>query len=170
MTKVDELLQEFAQEARVTRVVLERVPEGRLGWKPHEKSMTLGQLAFHIATVPGAIAGLSTRPEFDVNTRIPRPDPARVEEILAAHDESVATVGSVLGGMDDGALAAPWRMVDGEREVMAITRGDLLRSVMLNHWYHHRGQMTVYLRQVGVPVPAVYGPSADESPFEVTAR
>lgn len=170
MATTTELLREFEQEAQVTRVVLERVPGDQLGWRPHEKSMTLGQLAFHIATVPGAIAELSTRPAFDVKTVVPRPEATRVEEILAAHDESVATVGRVLGGMEDAALAGPWRMVDGEREVMTITRGDLLRSVMLNHWYHHRGQLTVYLRQVGVPVPAVYGPSADENPFAAAAR
>jgi uncharacterized damage-inducible protein DinB len=165
MMTIDELLQELEQEAGSTRRVLERVPQDRLDWRPHEKSMTLGQLALHVATLPGAIAEVSTRPTFDVKTQIPRPSPASVAELLAELDRSIQAAKKILGGMDDSALSIPWRMMDGEREVMAMPRAALLRSVLFNHLYHHRGQVTVYLRLVGALVPATYGSSADENPL-----
>jgi uncharacterized damage-inducible protein DinB len=165
MSMCQALAAELQQEAKTTRRLLERVPEGSFGWKPHEKSMTLGQLAMHLASLPGAIAELSLQPRFDVNTQVPLLETASIAELLAAHDQSVARARAVLGGMDDASLATPWRMVDGDREIFAITRGALLRTVMLNHSYHHRGQLTVYLRQTGALVPAVYGSSADENPF-----
>jgi uncharacterized damage-inducible protein DinB len=162
MVTITELLQELEQEGQATRRVLERVPQDQLGWRPHSKSLTLGQLALHVATLPRAIAELSTRPTFDVKTEIPRPSPVSVAELVAELDRSVRRARAILGGMDDAALQTPWTMVDGEREVMAIPRVALLRSTLFNHWYHHRGQLTVYLRQVGALVPATYGPSADE--------
>jgi uncharacterized damage-inducible protein DinB len=169
MMTIDELLQELEQEAHATRRVLERVPQDRLDWKPHEKSMTLGQLALHVASLPRAIAEVSTRPTFDVKTQIPRPSPPSVAELLAELERSVQNAKTILGGMDDGALSSPWRMMDGEREVMAMPRAALLRSVLFNHWYHHRGQLTVYLRMVGALVPATYGSSADENPMAATS-
>jgi uncharacterized damage-inducible protein DinB len=165
MATKQELLQELDQEARATRRVLERVPEGRLDWRPHARSLTLGQLAMHVASLPGAIAELATRDAFQVGTEIPRPGASSTAELLDTLDRSVASAKARLGGMDDAALASPWRMMKGEREVMAIPRAALLRSVMLNHWYHHRGQLTVYLRQTGAAVPAIYGDSADERSF-----
>ncbi|MGH7495365.1 MAG: DinB family protein [bacterium] len=162
---IDDLLQELEEEAQTTRRVLERVREDQLGWTPHEKSMTLGQLAMHVASVPGAIAGISTQPTFDIKTEIPRPSATSGAELLRVLDESVARAKAILREMDDAALLSSWRMVDGDREVAVFSRGALLRSVMLNHWYHHRGQLTVYLRQTGALVPAIYGPSADENPF-----
>jgi uncharacterized damage-inducible protein DinB len=169
MVTINDLLQELEQEAHTTRRVLERVPQDRLGWKPHEKSMTLGQLALHVASLPSAIAEVSTRPTFDVKTQIPLPSPPSVAELLAEMERSVQNAKTILGGMDDGALSTPWRMMDGEREVMAMPRAALLRSVLFNHWYHHRGQLTVYLRLVGAPVPATYGSSADENPMAGTS-
>ena len=167
MLTINDVLQELEHEARTTRRVLERVPEDRLGWKPHDKSMTLGELAMHIATLPGAIAEISTRPTFDVNTAIPRPSASSVAELVATLDQSLARARALLGGMDDAALMSPWRMVNGDRELAAMPRAALLRNVMLNHWYHHRGQLTVYLRQTEALVPAIYGASADERPFVV---
>lgn len=164
MTTIEELLQELDQEARATRRVLERVPGDQLDWRPHAKSLTLGQLAMHVATIPGAIAEIAARPTFDVTTPIPRPGAASTSELLETLDRSVAHAKALLGGMSDGALATPWRMVSGDQEVAVMPRGAVLRSVMLNHWYHHRGQLVVYLRQTGAMVPAVYGDSADEKP------
>ena len=165
MLTISDVLQELEHEARTTRRVLERVPEDQLAWRPHDKSMTLGELAMHIATLPGAIAEISTRPTFDVNTAIPRPSASSVAELVATLDQSLARARALLGGMDDAALMTPWRMMNGDREITAMPRAMLLRSVMLNHWYHHRGQLTVYLRQTGALVPAIYGASADEKPF-----
>jgi uncharacterized damage-inducible protein DinB len=165
MMTIADLLQELDQEAEATRRVLERVPEARLDWRPHPKSMTLGELAMHVALLPGSLTEVSTLPRFDVNTEIPRPSAAGVGQLTSALAHSLAKARTILGAMDDAALATPWRMVDGEHEVMVLPRGAFLRSVMLNHWYHHRGQLTVYLRLTGAPVPAVYGASADENPL-----
>jgi uncharacterized damage-inducible protein DinB len=161
MLTIHDLLRELEQEADATRRVLERVPEDRLDWKPHPKSMTLGELAMHVANLPGAIAEVSFR-DFDVKTVIPRPGAGSTAELLAVLEGSLERARTLLGDIADADLARPWRMVNGDQEVMSMTRGELLRSVMLNHWYHHRGQLTVYLRQTGALVPAVYGDSADE--------
>jgi len=165
MITTTDLLIELEQESQMTRRALERVPPSMLDWSPHEKSMTLGQLAMHVASLPGAIANLSQQPTFDVRTKIPRPGASSVDEILSTHDKSVTVAKTLLSQMDDDSLNVPWRMMNEDRELMAIPRGALLRSVMLNHWYHHRGQLTVYLRLTGTPVPAIYGASADEIPF-----
>jgi uncharacterized damage-inducible protein DinB len=165
MVTMNELLQELEHEAGSTRRVLERVPQDHFDWKPHPKSMSLGQLALHVATIPGVIADVSTRPTFDVKTAIPRPTPATSADLLAALSQSVATAKTILAGMGDSGLTMSWRMMDGNREVMAMPRVALLRNVLFNHWYHHRGQLTVYLRQVGALVPATYGASADENPM-----
>ena len=164
MTNVEVLLQELEREAQTTRRVLERVPDDQLAWKPHHKSMSLGQLALHIATMPGAIAELSRMSPFPL-PKFEQPSAASAAELVPALDQSVAKATTILRGMDDADLAQMWRVVDGDREVMAIPVGGMLRMIMLNHWYHHRGQLSVYLRQVGVPVPSIYGPSADENPF-----
>jgi uncharacterized damage-inducible protein DinB len=167
MLTTGDLLQELEQETQATRRVLERVPQDQLGWRPHEKSMTLGELALHVATLPAAIAEVATWPAFDLNTEISRPSATSTGELVAALDRSAADAAALLRGMDEAALASPWRLVNGDREVLAIPRAAFLRSIMLNHWYHHRGQLTVYLRQVGALVPAIYGASADEKPFTV---
>ena len=168
MSAIQMLLQELEQEAQTTKRVLERVPNDRLGWKPHDKSMSLGQLALHIASMPGGIAQMSQQSPMQL-PQFNQPSATTAAELVPTLEQSVATAKKVLGSLDDAALAKVWRVVDGDREVMAIPVGALLRSLMLNHWYHHRGQLSVYLRQVGVPVPSIYGPSADENPFAARA-
>lgn len=163
--RIEELLEELEREAPTTRRVLERIPPAALDWRPHEKSRTLGELAMHLAILPGAIAELALRPAFNVKTEVPRQSAPSAAALVTIFDQSVARARSVLGGMDDAALALPWRLVDGERVLLEIDRGVLLRTILLNHSYHHRGQLSVYLRQTGAPVPAIYGPSADENPF-----
>jgi uncharacterized damage-inducible protein DinB len=164
MSAIDLLLQELEQEAQTTRRVLERVPGDRLAWKPHDKSMSLGQLALHVASVPGAIAEISRISPFPA-PKFEHPSAASAAELVPTLDRSVAKAKTILREMSDADLGKTWRVVDGDREVMAIPIAALLRTIMLNHWYHHRGQLSVYLRQVGVPVPSIYGPSADENPF-----
>jgi len=161
MMTVNDILQELEQEAQATRRVLERLPDNRLQWKPHPKSMSLGQLALHVANLPGTIAEISTAP-FDVSTPTPRPEADSTAQVLEKFDASMVRARQVLEAMGDDELASPWRMMQGDRELWSIPRGAFLRSVMLNHWYHHRGQLTVYLRQNGASLPAVYGDSADE--------
>jgi uncharacterized damage-inducible protein DinB len=164
MAIIDGMLMELEQEAKTTRRVLERVPGNQLGWKPHKKARTLGELALHVASTPGAVATLASQSEIqapDFRDQVP----TSAAELIPALDESVATAKRLLGGMDDAMLNGTWRMKRNGQDVMAIPRVALLRSIMLNHWYHHRGQLSVYLRELGVPIPSIYGPSADENPF-----
>ena len=165
MALIDGMLQEFEQEAQTTRRVLERVPDNQLAWRPHEKARTLGELALHVAMVPGGVAELVASPSPAQAPQFADPTPKRASELIPALDHSIAKVKEVLGGMDDAALLATWRLMQGDRELLALPRVAMLRSVMLNHWYHHRGQLTVYLRELGVSIPSIYGPSADENPF-----
>jgi uncharacterized damage-inducible protein DinB len=167
MAMIDAMLQELEQEAHTTKRVLERVPQAHLGWKPHEKSMNLGQLAYHIATVPGAVAQLVAQPSMQA-PKFQQPTVSNVSELLPALEQSLKQARTSLAGMDDATIMATWKVFDGDKELMALPRIAFLRSIMLNHWYHHRGQLSVYLRQLNVPVPSIYGPSADENPFANT--
>jgi uncharacterized damage-inducible protein DinB len=164
MAIVDGLLQELEQEAQTTKRVLERVPQAHLAWKPHEKSMSLGQLALHIATVPGNVAQMIAQPSMQRPAFV-QAAATQASELLPALENSLKQARAALGSMDDAAVTATWRVLDGDREIMAMPRVAALRAIMLNHWYHHRGQLSVYLRQLNVPVPSIYGPSADENPF-----
>ncbi|MGA9566769.1 MAG: DinB family protein [Candidatus Korobacteraceae bacterium] len=165
-TMLQPMLAEFEQEAGVTKRILERVPEDKLTWRPHPKSMTIGQLAIHIAKVPGAIATLAQGDGFDVTQgQFAPPQPKSVEEIQTAFNDSVRTAESVLGAMTDEAAQGNWTLKRDDKELFTQPRIGVLRSIMLNHWYHHRGQLSVYLRLLDVPVPVVYGPTADENPF-----
>ncbi|SRR6266542_566172 len=165
MAMIDSLLHELEQEAHTTRRVLERVPDNQLGWRPHEKARTLGELALHVAGTPGAVATLAAQSEIQA-PNFTDPVPKSASELIPALEESIATAKRLLGSMDDAALSAKWRMMRDGREVLSIPRVAFLRSIMLNHWYHHRGQLSVYLRELGVPIPSIYGPSADENPFQ----
>jgi uncharacterized damage-inducible protein DinB len=166
MTLADGLVQELDQEMQTTRRLLERVPDDRLGWRPHGRARTLGQLALHVAMVPGAVAELGSQPSpVQAPTFGEDPAPARAADLLPVLDQSIARAKQIVGGMDDATITETWRLVQGEREIFAIPRLAFLRSVMLNHWYHHRGQLSVYLRQLDVVIPSIYGPSADENPF-----
>jgi uncharacterized damage-inducible protein DinB len=169
MPIIDSLLAEMEQEAHATRRVLERVPQAQLSWRPHPKSMSLGQLALHVATVPGNVAELAS---FDTIPEVPaftQAEAATAAELVPALDASLAKARQILSGLDDAKLFATWRLMSGDKEIMAMPRVAVLRSIMLNHWYHHRGQMLVYLRMHNVPLPSVYGPTADENPFAVAA-
>ena len=166
MAMIDGLLQELEQEAQTTRRVLERVPQAHLGWKPHEKSMSLGQLALHVATVPGAVAELAAKTVAPLPTEFKQPPATNVSELVPTLEQSVAKARALLGGLDDQAITSTWTLMDGNREVMAMPRVAVIRAIMLNHWYHHRGQLSVYLRLLNVPVPSIYGPSADDNPFK----
>jgi uncharacterized damage-inducible protein DinB len=165
MASIEELLQELEQETINTRKTLKRVPQNKFDWRPHPKSLSFGQLAMHVASLPAAIADLSTRTTFDVGTPIPRPTPPTTKELLDTLDHSVESARAVLSSMKDSDLDIPWRMMKDGKEIGALPRGAFLRSILFNHWYHHRGQLTVYLRETGAPVPAIYGDSADENPF-----
>lgn len=160
------LAAELDRETPSTRRLLERVPADRLDWQPHPKSMTLGQLALHIASIPGNISRLASQDGMDTAGRsFNPPTPASADELLPALEASLATARTFLDGLDETAAAAPWRLTAGPREIFTLPRLEVVRNLMLNHLYHHRGQLSVYLRLLEVPVPATYGRSADEDPF-----
>lgn len=165
MVTINDLLQELDQETLTTRRVLERVPDNQLTWRPHEKARTLGELAMHIAIVPGAVAELIASPSPSQVPQFSDPVLKSASELLPTLVQSIANAKKILGDMDEAAFNETWRMMMGDREIFAIPRAALLRSIMLNHWYHHRGQLSVYLKQLDVPIPSIYGPSADENPF-----
>jgi uncharacterized damage-inducible protein DinB len=159
------LLAEFEVQAPITRRFLERLPEDKLTWKPHNKSMSAGQLAYHLASVPGGIVRFVQNNPAQARGSFHFPQPASHQEILKSLEESIATVRSELPKFDDTAMNETWRLVDDGRDVLAQPRGEFLRDVMLSHWYQHRGQFSVYLRMLEVAVPASWGPSADEPPL-----
>ena len=167
MKMIEMLLAEMDQESQATARVLERVPQAKLSWKPHPKSMSMGQLALHVATVPGMVAELAAK---DVSTpsSFTQVEAATAAELVPALHASTARARQLLGHLDDQALTSTWRLMSGDRELLAMPRVAFIRRVMLNHWYHHRGQMLVYLRLNDISVPSVYGPTADENPFAET--
>lgn len=165
MSIASALLAELEQEAQTTRRVLERIPQAHLSWKPHAKSMSLGQLALHVATVPGNVAELAALDTVPAPPAFVQPEAATSAELVPALTASVVKAKQHLGGLDDEAMGKTWRLMNGGREVLAMPRAAFARAIMLNHWYHHRGQLLVYLRLLNLPVPSVYGPTADENPF-----
>jgi len=169
MKMIDGLLAELEQEAETTRRVLERIPQAHLSWRPHPKSMSLGQLALHVATVPGSVAELAARDTIPEPPAFVQPEAASAAELVPTLQESVARARSALGGFDDARMGETWRLQSGGQEILAMPRAAVVRTIMLNHWYHHRGQLLVYLRLLNQSVPSVYGPTADENPFRQAA-
>jgi uncharacterized damage-inducible protein DinB len=164
MRIADSLIMELEHEAATTRRQLERVPDAHLSWKPHPKSMSLGQLALHVAQTPGQVAQLASK-SIDQLPQFQQAEATSTKELLDALDASIATAKAALNGWDDAAMMQTWTMSKDGKTLMSVPRAGLLRAIMLNHWYHHRGQIQVYLRLLDVPVPSVYGPTADEMPF-----
>jgi uncharacterized damage-inducible protein DinB len=163
MTLAQSMLTEFEQEAKTTRKFLERLPEDKLTWRPHEKSMTAGQLAWHIAEVPQQVLRMGLEDVFSM-PNMGNAQPKSVAELLAKLDESVATVKKLLPTVTDERMQGMWTLVMDGKEVLSMPRAVFYRSILLNHWYHHRGQFGVYLRLLGAKVPSSYGPSGDEMP------
>ena len=165
MSLAESMFAEFETQAPITRRFLERLPEDKLSWKPHEKSMTAGQLAFHIAFVPGGVVRfVQQNPAQAPDFANAFPQPSNLREVLDTFEESIVTVSSVLPNLNDASMQETWRMVKDDKELLAMPRAQFLRDIMLNHWYQHRGQFCVYLRLLNVAVPASWGPSADEQP------
>jgi len=166
MQTLEPVLKEFREECAITQRVLERLPADKLTWKPHRKSMSLGALALHIASVPGALAKISQLDEFDAaQANFNPPEPKGVEEIQKAFQDSIQAGEDCLSGMTEQKARGNWRLMVNGKEAFSRPRSEVSRSIMLNPWYHHRWQLSVYLRMLDVPVPVIYGRSADENPF-----
>ncbi len=166
MSVVDSMIQELDFEVDTTRRVLERVPRDNLEWQPHPKSFSIGKMAMHVATIPGMFARLLAEDYVDfAEWDFESTDPNPAVDLIALMEESVADAKEWLASVDDEQAFAIWRGAVEGNEVAAAPRIAVIRTMIFNHLYHHRGQLCVYLRLLDIPVPAIYGPSADENPF-----
>ncbi len=166
MTIGQMMLGEFDQEMQNTRKTLERCPDDKWNWKPHEKSGTVGWLASHIATMPGWTGVTLNTEQFDyAPVGGPAYEPPKIEnrkELLAEFDKNVAEARAALATSSDAEMMKPWTLLAGGNTIFTMPRVACLRGMIFNHVIHHRAQLTVYYRLLGIPVPALYGPSADE--------
>lgn len=165
MPLIDALLPEFDREMGQTRKVLDRVPDGQFDWRPHPTSMTIGRLAEHLGEMP--LWATTTMAQDGIDMTTPRPvgykSPITRAEVLAMFDANLTAARANVAGKTDGEFDAPWTLRAGGKDVFTMPKGSVMRSFVLNHMVHHRGQMTVYLRMLGVKIPSIYGPSGDES-------
>jgi uncharacterized damage-inducible protein DinB len=163
MSIAESMVAEIGHEAATTRRLLERLPEQHFGWKPHEKSMTLGRLAGHIAEIPGWISTIVEKDEFDVATSGHTPAVHKTRaEVIQLFDTNIAKIAEVLKRQTDQRMMAPWRLKKAGQLIFELPRAGMIRAMGMNHVVHHRGQLSVYLRLKDVPLPSIYGPTADE--------
>ena len=166
MTIKDALLPEFDQEMANTRKTLERVPEDKFAWKPHPKSFSMISLSTHIANMVGWATDTMTKDSFDVSPPGAPPykeEPAKSrKDLLEKFDKGVASARAAIAGASDEAFLKPWSLLAGGKTLFTMPRIGCVRSFVMNHLIHHRAQLGVYLRMNDIPVPAIYGPSADE--------
>ena len=161
------ILPEFDMEMATTRRVIERVPDEKLGWKPHEKSMTMGHLAAHLGEMVSWTVPTISEDALDMNAPGGppyQPPPANsIAEILATFDAYVIAARAAIAGVSDEDFMKNWSLLSGGQTLMTMPRVAVIRTFVMNHIIHHRGQLSVYLRLNDIPVPSIYGPSADES-------
>ncbi len=166
MSLAASILPEFDQEMAKTRTTLERVPDGHFSWKPHEKSFSFQEMANHIARIPGWGAATLTTESMDLDPEkgefVPPEPEETTEGVLAAFDQGVAGFRSALEAATDESLMQPWTLLMSGETLFSMPRIAVVRGMILNHIIHHRGQLTIYLRLNELPIPALYGPSADE--------
>jgi uncharacterized damage-inducible protein DinB len=156
------LLPEFDHEMSNTRKSLERIPDDKIGWKPHNKSMTMGGLATHLATITHWTDAIVAMDSFDVSNAPPQPELKSRKEILDTFDKNTAAARKAIAGAGDESLMKPWSLQSKGNNIFTMPRIAVLRSFIMNHTIHHRAQLGVYLRLNDIPVPSIYGPSADE--------
>lgn len=159
------LIAEIEFERTSTQKLLERLPEEKLGWQPHPKSMTLGQLAYHVATIPGRITSFANAGKTSAEILVEHPLSENKQHILASFHESIETAIRLLNNSDSAWDDKNWICTLDGKDIIDWPRPTLLRFLMLNHWCHHRGQLSTYLKLLNVEIPSIYGPSADENPF-----
>jgi uncharacterized damage-inducible protein DinB len=157
----DALLPEFDHEMANTRKTLERVPEGKFDWKPHEKSSSMGWLATHLATIPSWTVATLQKDSFDVGDPQAHPVPP-TKDVLELFDKNVADARAALTSTKDEQFLQPWSLINKGRTIFTMPKVAVLRTFVMNHLIHHRAQLGVYLRLNDIPVPSIYGPSADE--------
>jgi len=169
MTLTENILPEFDREMASTRKTLERVPDGKFDWKPHEKSYSLGELASHVAGIPGWTEKAFHQNELDVQPPGAPPyqekEATSQAELLEEFDKNAASARAALQAASDERWRGEWTLLVSGRKILSQPRINIMRSFVLSHLIHHRAQLGVYLRLLDVPVPAIYGPSADEGSF-----
>ncbi len=158
----DGLMSELQHEAATTRKVLERIPTETFDWKPHEKSMSMRQLAGHVADMFGWYTPTLEEDELDFASGYEEPKPANTEELVAMFDKNVAAAAESLQKAEPESFTKDWTLRNGEQIYFTMPKAAVLRTFVMNHIVHHRGQLSVYLRLNDIPVPSIYGPSADE--------
>ena len=163
MNLSEPILAELSYESATARRLLERLPQQQFGWKPHEKSMTLARLATHVVEIPGWVASILDQDEFDVGAReyVPK-DASSVPELLQMFEKNIAAIREAIGRQTNERMMAPWRLKKKGQLIFELPRIGMIRSMLMNHFIYHRGQLSVYIRLLNVPVPSIYGPSADE--------
>jgi len=164
-TLVGPILMELEQEAQTTRKLLNIIPEDKLEWRPHPKAKSLGELAVHIARLQGGVAELARTDQSELPDFLRDPAAEGRAQILELFEDSLKKAKEIVAATDDGQALADWTLTRGDRTIMTMPRIAVWRSILLNHNYHHRGQLATYLRQLDVPLPSIYGPSADDNPF-----
>jgi uncharacterized damage-inducible protein DinB len=157
-------LGDLNHELSLTRKLLERVPDAHLGWKPHEKSMSLGGLALHVATIPYWLTRVLEADSFDLAQATRNPPPNSLQDILNAFEDRVGAMRRALDAADDAALVRVWQLRRGDQVLQSMPRVAVIRTMGISHMIHHRAQLGVYLRMLDVPLPPMYGPTADEQP------
>ena len=159
------LIAEIDFEVTSTKKLLDRIPEEKLTWKPHEKAMSLGQLAFHVANIPGNNLTFADEGETNVEVLANHPIPSSKSEIIDCFTESIVKARRILEKATDEWDAKNWVLMKNGQSIFTAPRSVMCRLLVLNHWYHHRGELVTYLRTLDVLIPSVYGASADEDPF-----
>jgi uncharacterized damage-inducible protein DinB len=156
---------EMDQEAETTRRLFNVIPDDKLSWRPHPKARSLGELAMHIATIPGSVAGISELDSKEAGTFPVDPEATSRAQILEVFAESLKKGKEIVAATDDARAMQEWKLTKDGETIMAMPRAAFWRMVLLNHNYHHRGQLSAYLRELDVELPSIYGPSADTNPF-----
>lgn len=162
----ENLLAELEQELVSTQNLLDTMPADRLNWRPHEKAMSLGQLALHVATIPGRNLGFAIEGKVDANVIVQHPIPSDKAEVLHKFSDSINKAKQILSASSDQWLENKWQLLNGDTVIAEMPTLSFIRAFVLNHWYHHRGELTTYLRTLNMKVPSIYGPSADVNPFQ----
>lgn len=166
MTQAGSFVPEMMAESAATRGVLESIPADRLDWRPHKRSYSIGQLALHVAQIPADLARMLGPDDLQLSSvSFGVREDATKAEILKTFEDSLEVGKAYLANLDDAKAMTTWRLLHGSKEVMAMPRIAAVRAIMMNHIYHHRGQLQVYLRLLEIPVPVVYGATADVNPF-----
>lgn len=162
---VDPILAELDQEAEVTKRLLDIIPEDKLTFRPHPKAKSLGELAMHVANLQGEVAEIGQPDTKEAGGFPPDVQPTSRAQIVEAFAASLKKAKEIVGSTDDASAMAEWKLVKDGQTLFAAPRLGFWRSILLNHNYHHRGQLSAYLRELDVPLPSIYGPSADTNPF-----